>query len=121
MSEEPTTAAPGTEPQAYTQEELNVMRKNVHEFYKKQITFLKTEAEYERLQAEIEESKLRRIVAIQRQAYLYAQSEQAMRDTGGNNPLENSEQKEQPVESPDKLNMEMKGVDGKQPCKLKVE
>ena len=121
MSEESTTAAPGTEPKSYTQEELNEMRKNVHEFYKKQIGFFKTEAEYERLQAEIEESKLRRIVAIQRQAYLYAQNEQAMHEAAASDPLGTPEQKEQPEESPDKLNMEMKGVDGKQPRKLKVE
>lgn len=106
MSEEPTTAAPGTEPKSYTQEELNAMRDSAMNFYKAELKVLRLRAEYERLHAEIEESKFRKITAIHRQAEYYAQMENAMAENEEKDPsdegIDNSEKS-----------------DSKQPRKLK--
>lgn len=126
MSEQPTTTQ-NPESRSYTQENLNEMRKKVHDFYKKEIGFLKTEAEYERLQAEIEESKLRKIVAIQRQAYVYAQNEQAMHEMEQQEKItqqENliaEEKLKTPLSDTQTMNTEIKTSEGKQPRKLKTE
>ena len=53
------------------------MRKNMTKFYTDELPFLKLEEKYERLLADIEEHKIRKIVAIQKQAYVYAQAQAA--------------------------------------------
>lgn len=86
MSEEPTTAAPGTEPKSYTQEELTEMRESAMNFYKAELKVLRLRAEYEKLHADIEESKFRKITAIHRQAEYYAQMENAMAENEEKDP-----------------------------------
>ena len=115
MSEQPTSAAPGTEPKQYTPEELKAMRNQAREFYKEELSVLRLRAEYERLHAEIEESKLNKIIAIQKQAYLYAQMEEA-----GKEDRQSKEEKKE--ESQEDLQEKLK-EDGlrQEPRKLKIK
>jgi len=62
MSE--TNKSEGTPEQEMTPQEYHKLRIEAQKELKKEISFLKTEAEYQRLEAEIEESKARRLKAI---------------------------------------------------------
>ncbi len=61
----------------YTEEDMKIMRDKMIAFYEAELPFLKLQEEYERLQADVEDHKLRRLVCIQKQAYIYAQSDLA--------------------------------------------
>lgn len=74
------------EERKYTPEEIKKMRDNMIKHYKGEITVLKTQAEYEKLLADIEESKARRYHAMATQAQLFAGT--------------NDEELEQPEEQP---------------------
>ena len=74
------------EERKYTPEEIKKMRDNMIKHYKGEITVLKSQAEYEKLLAEIEESKSRRYLAMAQQAQLFAGT--------------NDEEPEQPEEQP---------------------
>ena len=56
----------------YTPEEMKQMRDNMVKHYKGEITFLKVQAQYELLLADIEEAKTRRYVAMAHTAQLFA-------------------------------------------------
>ena len=73
MSQE--TNNPNTEDKQYTQQELDAMRKSMIANYKSEITFLKVQAEYEKLSADIEEHKTRRYIAMARAAQVFAAHE----------------------------------------------
>lgn len=62
MSE--TNKLEGAPEQEMTSQEYHKLRIEAQKELKKEISFLKTEAEYQRLEAEIEESKARRLKAI---------------------------------------------------------
>ena len=57
-----------------TSEDLKEMRKRMHDFYKEELPTLRLQEEYERLQASIEESRLRRTMAIGKLAYIESQA-----------------------------------------------
>jgi hypothetical protein len=73
MSQE--TNNPNTEDKQYTQVELDAMRKGMITNYKSEISFLKVQAEYEKLSADIEEHKTRRYMAMARTAQVHAAME----------------------------------------------
>lgn len=85
MSQE--TNNPNTEEKQYTPEEMAQMRKSMIANYKAEITFLKVQAEYEKLTADIEEHKTRRYIALAQASQIFAKME--------DNPEEQEEQ-EQP-------------------------
>jgi hypothetical protein len=58
--------------QEFTAEEIAEMRKKSLEFYKSRISFLKIQAEYEKLTADIEEHKLRALMAQLKWAHITA-------------------------------------------------
>ena len=60
-----------------TPEEMEALRANMTKFYKKELLHVKPQADYYRLLAEIEESKVRRFAALQQGAHMFAQAEQA--------------------------------------------
>lgn len=76
MSNNKTNINP-VEEKKYSPEEIAKMRKNMIKFYTDELPFLKLEEKYERLLADIEEHKVRKIVAVQKQAYIYAQAQAA--------------------------------------------
>lgn len=61
----------------YTPEELKTMRKKMDKFYQEELPHLKLQEEYERLAADIEEHKVRKLTMQIRGANIYAQQEQA--------------------------------------------
>tara|TARA_R110002020_G_scaffold23658_6_gene78633 strand:- start:20 stop:319 length:300 start_codon:yes stop_codon:yes gene_type:complete len=74
MSQE--TNNPSTEEKEYTEQELANMRKSMIANYKSEISFLKVQAEYEKLNADIEEHKTRRYIAMAQAAQIFAAHEQ---------------------------------------------
>jgi len=58
--------------QDLTPEELAEMRKRTLDFYKSRISFMKVQLEYERLAADIEEAKLRGLMATLKMAHITA-------------------------------------------------
>tara|TARA_B100001094_G_C18009117_1_gene709194 strand:+ start:584 stop:865 length:282 start_codon:yes stop_codon:yes gene_type:complete len=78
MSQE--TNNPNTEDKQYTQAELDSMRKGMIANYKSEISFLKVQAEYEKLSADIEEHKTRRYMAMARTAQVHAAMEAGPED-----------------------------------------
>ena len=73
MSQE--TNNPNTEEKQYTPEEMAQMRKSMIANYKSEITFLKVQAEYEKLTADIEEHKTRRYIALAQSAQIFSRTE----------------------------------------------
>ncbi|NBP02557.1 MAG: hypothetical protein EBU90_21040 [Proteobacteria bacterium] len=71
-----------------SQEEISARKEEMLAFYKEQIEFMTTQLEFEKLTADIEEQRLRRLVAMVRQAQIQ-------------NPPEQSEDAEQ-TSSPEK-------------------
>lgn len=74
MSQE--TNNPDTEDKQYTPEEMAQMRNTMIAQYKSEITFLKVQAEYEKLSADIEEHKTRRYIALAQAGQIFAKMEQ---------------------------------------------
>lgn len=74
MSQE--TNNPNTEEKQYTPEEMAQMRKSMIANYKSEITFLKVQAEYEKLTADIEEHKTRRYIALAQAGQIFAKMEE---------------------------------------------
>lgn len=68
------------QPKEYTKAEMKEMQDKRTAFYKEEIKHLKPHAEYEKLLAEIEESKFRGYNAMARSAQLFAQAEQAQQE-----------------------------------------
>ena len=69
-----------TEPnkiEKHSPEELKEMRLKMHTFYTDEIKFLKPQAAYYNLIAEIEESKLRRTIALTQSAQMFAGAQAA--------------------------------------------
>lgn len=64
----------------YTQEELKQIRINTTNFYKQELPLLRLEAEFEKLQADIEEHKYRRILSMQKAASVHIQAAQAQQE-----------------------------------------
>ena len=62
----------GPKQQKYTAEEMKKMRDDMIKHYKGEITFLKVQADYENLLANVEESKARRYMAMAQVAQLFA-------------------------------------------------
>jgi hypothetical protein len=54
----------------YTPEEIAARKQEMLDFYKEQIDFMSVQHEFEKLSADIEEQRLRRMVAMVRQAQL---------------------------------------------------
>ena len=79
----------------YTPEELKTMRDNMVKFYKEETGFLQVQAKYETLLADIEEARLRRMVAANKMAYMYAQAEHAAEQAA----LQEQEQASAPTQS----------------------
>lgn len=85
-----------------TEKEMAEMRKKITAQYSEEIVFLKVQAEYEELMAQIEEYKLKRYTAMARTSNLFAQMEsedkenhqaredfeQAKKDAENNGPRE---------------------------------
>lgn len=88
-------------------EEANKKRKEITDWYKKQIPHLKAQAEYERLMTQIEESRAKRVQAQAFLADAYMQMEDA---------------KESPTEMSDNQKKAAKDFEKSKPArKLKVE
>lgn len=64
------------EPQ-YTDEQLKAMRAEMIRYYTEEIKFLKKQEEFERLSADIEEHKVRKLTMMHRSAQIYASIEAA--------------------------------------------
>ena len=70
-----------------TPEEIATRKQEMLEFYKEQIEFMKVQHEFEKLSADIEDERLRRMVAMIRQAQIQSppseedESEEAMHPT----------------------------------------
>lgn len=79
MSEETNTEEQGKK---LTPEELAERRKNLIAFYKNQVELLKHQETYEKLVADIEEHKLRGLVAMVRQGQIMSPPEQKNPDAG---------------------------------------
>ena len=60
----------------FSQEEMNARKQEMLEFYKEQIDFLEVQVKFETLTAEIEEQRLKRIVALVRQAQIQSPPEE---------------------------------------------
>ncbi len=58
-----------------TPEEVEKMRQNMIEYYKTQITVLEPQAEYEKLMADIEENRLRRVHSMLQRVQLQSTKE----------------------------------------------
>ncbi len=58
-------------------EEINARKQEMLDFYKEQIEFMTTQLEFEKMSAEIEEQRLRRLVALVRQAQIQSPPEEA--------------------------------------------
>jgi len=65
----------GAKEPKYTPEQLKEMSKARTNYYKEGITELRAQEVFEKLQADIEEHKTRRIIAIAKRAQLFAQEE----------------------------------------------
>ena len=94
MSQE--TNNPSTEEKQYTPEEMAQMLKTVIANYKSEITFLKVQAEYEKLSADIEEHKTRRYIALAQASQLFAKmedSEPSEEKTSDKAPVKKAERK----------------------------
>jgi hypothetical protein len=70
MSQE-TNNQENTEPQ-YTEEQLKSMRAEMIRYYSEEVKFLKKQEEFERLSADIEEHKVRKLTMMHRSAQIYA-------------------------------------------------
>ena len=92
MSEETNIGAEEQE-RTLSLEERKALRENMHKFHKEQIPYLKTQAEYEKLAADIEEQRARQLLNTMRIRQMLAQQ---------NGPLmqepENEEQLEEGLE-----------------------
>lgn len=66
-----------TEEVQYTQEQVKALRGEMLKYYTEEIKFLKKQEEFERLQADIEEHKVRKITMMHRSAQIYAQMQAA--------------------------------------------
>lgn len=84
-----TTNTENQEQQQLTPEQIEAMRKNMVAYYKEQINSLKLQSEYEKLLAEIEESRAKRIMNTIRIAQMMA------------GPREEEESEEEPVHNPE--------------------
>tara|TARA_R110002153_G_scaffold116125_1_gene259728 strand:+ start:877 stop:1173 length:297 start_codon:yes stop_codon:yes gene_type:complete len=91
MSQE--TNNPNTEEKQYTPEEMAQMRKSMIANYKSEITFLKVQAEYEKLTADIEEHKTRRYIALAQAGQIFAKMEQQEEQQEPGRPIEKKERK----------------------------
>ena len=74
MSQETNNPNPADTP--YTPDEMAQMRKSMIANYKSEITFLKVQAEYEKLTADIEEHKTRRYIALAQAGQIFAKMEE---------------------------------------------
>lgn len=75
----------------FSQEEMNAKKKEMLEFYKEQIDFLEVQVKFETLTAEIEEQRLKRLVAMIRQAQIQSPPEEGKpeapaKDAAGSGP-----------------------------------
>lgn len=70
-------------------EEINARKQEMLDFYKEQIEFMTTQLEFEKMSADIEEQRLRRLVALVRQAQIQSPPDQEEMPT----PEEYEEQK----------------------------
>lgn len=70
-----------TNKESMTTEEANKKRKEITDWYKKQVPHLKAQAEYERLMTEIEECRAKRVQAQAFLADAYMQMEGAKEDS----------------------------------------
>lgn len=96
MSEETNKAAeeaenPQDQQPQYTEEQMAEMRNRMKQFYEEEIPYLELQEKYERLQADIEEHKVRRMTMMIRGAQLYAAGEEAEREA-----VQQQEQPQQP-------------------------
>lgn len=78
-TKEETASAP--QEQQYSQEEMDAMRVKMQKFYEEEMPFLELQEKYERLQADIEEHKVRRMTMMIRGAQMYAAGEAAERQS----------------------------------------
>ncbi len=99
MSQE--TNNPNTEEKQYTPEQMAQMRKSMIANYKSEITFLKAQAEYEKLTADIEEHKTRRYIALAQASQLFAKMEESQEE-----PKEEPKQHKAKVKKERKLKVE---------------
>lgn len=72
------------EEKIYTVEEMKEMRNKMTAFYQEELPYLRLQEEYEKLQADIEDHKVRRLVAINRQAHIFAAAEAAEQEASKN-------------------------------------
>jgi hypothetical protein len=79
MSEQETNNNEEQRPQMSNQE-IVAMRKRMKQFYSEEISYLKLQEDYERLLANIEEHKVRRMTMIIRGAQMYAAGEAAEKE-----------------------------------------
>ena len=71
----------------YSEQELLELRERMKKFYKEEIEYLELQETFERLQANIEEHKVRRMTMLLRGAQLYAANQEAEQE---NKKSENS-------------------------------
>jgi hypothetical protein len=67
----------------YTQKEMVEMRERMVQFYNEELPYLKLQAEYEGLMADVEEHKVRRMTMMIRGAQMYAAGEAAEKQEAG--------------------------------------
>lgn len=73
----------GVEQKTFTEENIKEMRTQMRIFYDKEIPLLKKQLQYEDLLAGIEEAKTRKLLAMQKAAYIYAQAEAVQKELDG--------------------------------------
>jgi len=61
----------------YTAEQMADMRNKMKQFYEEELPFLRLSEEYEKLQADVEEHKVRKMTMMVRGAQMYAQMSEA--------------------------------------------
>lgn len=87
MSEETNNPAEEAEnPQPMSPEEISQMRERMNQYYDEELPMLRKQEEFERLQADIEEHKVRRMTMMIRSAQLYAQAEMAEQEAQNPDP-----------------------------------
>lgn len=109
MSEQTNITAEGQE-RPLTLEERKALRENMHKFHKEQIPYLKTQVEYEKLAADIEEHRARQLAMTMRIRQMLAQQ---------NGPLMQEPQDELEGDGLETPEMQTEETASKGPRKLK--
>ena len=77
----------------YTEEQLKSMRAEMIRYYSEEVKFLKKQEEFERLSADIEEHKVRKLTMMHRSAQIYASIDAAEHEEPEEDPVKDTTEK----------------------------